>query len=384
MELGIDNLLNNYTDQIKNKKIGLVTNLTGVNKQMISTIDLLFKHPDVHLTALYAPEHGIRGDAKEGEKFETTVDEITNLPVHSLYGETRKPTEEMLEDIDIMIFDIQDIGSRYYTYIYTMAYVMEACAEYGKKVIVLDRPNPISGIKREGNLVDENYASFVGLLPIPNRHGLTIGELALLFKNEFGYDCDLMVVPLEGWNRSMYYDETDFFWIPPSPNTTSIDMCILYAGTCLFEGTNVSEGRGTTQPFEIVGAPYINGFELANQFNKRSLNGVAARPVFFKPTYQKYKDEECQGVQLHITNRDTIEPLKTGIALIEDIARLYPESFEFREETPSGKSFFDLLAGNKTLRKQILDGNTSSYFLEAQNELVNFEKMVEPYLLYEN
>lgn len=384
MDIGIDVFLEEYIERYKGKKVGLVTNLTGVNKDMESTIDLLFNHPDIQLTNLYAPEHGIRGDAKEGEKFETTIDDVTNLPVHSLYGETRKPTENMLKDIDVMIFDIQDIGSRYYTYIYTMAYVMEACSEFNKEVIVLDRPNPISGVKREGNLVDINYTSFVGLLPIPNRHGLTIGELAILFKNEFNYDCNLTVVPLKGWKRSMYYDKTDLFWIPPSPNTTTIDMCILYAGTCLFEGTNLSEGRGTTQPFEIVGAPYINSFELAEQFNRKNIDGVIARPVFFKPTYQKYKNEQCQGVQLHITNRDKIEPLKVTINLMVDIAMLYPESFEFRKEIPSGKSFFDLLAGNSTLRQQILKDDRESYLEEAEEQLISFERLVQPYLLYEN
>jgi uncharacterized protein YbbC (DUF1343 family) len=384
MDIGIDVFLEEYIERYKGKKVGLVTNLTGVNKDMESTIDLLFNHPDIQLTNLYAPEHGIRGDAREGEKFETTIDDVTNLPVHSLYGETRKPTKNMLKDIDVMIFDIQDIGSRYYTYIYTMAYVMEACSEFNKEVIVLDRPNPISGLKREGNLVDINYTSFVGLLPIPNRHGLTIGELAILFKNEFNYDCNLTVVPLKGWKRSMYYDKTDLFWIPPSPNTTTIDMCILYAGTCLFEGTNLSEGRGTTQPFEIIGAPYINSFELAEQFNSKNIDGVIARPVFFNPTYQKYKNEQCQGVQLHITNRDKIEPLKVTINLMADIAMLYPESFEFRKETPSGKSFFDLLAGNSTLRQQILKDDRESYLEEAEEQLISFERLVQPYLLYEN
>src|SRR5699024_726761 len=196
--------------------------------------------------------------------------------------------------------------------------------------------------------------------------------------------CDLTVVPLTGWKRSMYYDETDFFWIPPSPNTTSIDMSILYAGTCLFEGTNVSEGRGTTQPFEIVGAPYINSFELAEQFNRKNIDGVIARSVFFKPTYQKYKNEQCQGVQLHITNRDKIEPLKVTINLMADIAMLYPESFEFRKEIPSGKSFFDLLDGKSTLRQQILKDDRESYLEEAEEQLISFERLVQPYLLYEN
>lgn len=383
MDIGIDVFLNKHAKQFKGKRVGLVTNLTGVNKQLESTIDLLYRHPDIQLTALYGPEHGIRGDAKEGEKVESTRDEKTNLPVYSLYGETRKPTKEMLEEIDVMVFDLQDIGSRYYTYIYTMAYVMEACGENNIEMVVLDRPNPVSGLKREGNVVDEHYKSFIGLVPIPNRHGLTIGELALLFKNEFDYACDLTVIPMQGWKRSMYYEETDLIWIPPSPNTTSIDMCILYAGTCLIEGTNLSEGRGTTQPFEVVGAPFINGQQLAETFNQRNLPGIIARPVSFKPTYQKFEDEMCYGVQLHIVDRETIEPLKSMIYLLLDIANMYPENFEFREKTPSGKSFFDLLAGNGELRKMIGNGNVEDYFKEADKDLTDFEKRIEPYLLYE-
>lgn len=383
MEIGIDVFLKKHAENYKGKKVGLVTNLTGVNKQLDSIIDLLYHHPDIELTALYGPEHGIRGDAKEGEKVESSKDTLTNLPVYSLYGETRKPTKEMLADIDVMIFDLQDIGSRYYTYIYTMAYVMEACGENNIEFIVLDRPNPISGLKREGNVVDDNYTSFIGLVPIPNRHGLTIGELALLFKNEFNYSCDLTVVPMEGWTRSMYFEDTDLLWIPPSPNTTSIDMCILYAGTCLIEGTNLSEGRGTTQPFEIIGAPFIDGHQLAEKFNERKLEGIIARPVSFKPTYQKFNDEMCFGVQLHLTNRETIKPVASVIYLLKDIAQMYPNEFQFREETPSGKSFFDLLAGNGALRKMISAGNVEPYFEEANEDLERFEKIMQPYLLYE-
>lgn len=383
MELGLDVFLNQNSDICKGKRIGLITNLTGLNKQLESTIDLFFEHPDIYLTALYAPEHGIRGDAREGESVDSSIDEVTGLPVYSLYGETRKPTESMLEDVDILVLDLQDIGSRYYTYIYTMAYVMDACRELNKELIVLDRPNPISGDKREGNLVDKKYSSFIGLLPIPNRHGLTIGELALLYKHEYGYDCELTVIPMEGWTRSMHYEETDFFWVPPSPNTTSIDMCILYSGTCLIEGTNLSEGRGTTQPFEVIGAPFIDNRVLAEQFNSHQLKGVIARPVSFKPTYQKHKDELCYGVQLHITNRHDIAPLKSVITLLEDCAGLYPEDFEFREENDSGKSFFDLLAGNGTLRDQILKGETEDYYKEAEKQLADFESLCEPYYLYQ-
>ncbi|MCC3356344.1 exo-beta-N-acetylmuramidase NamZ domain-containing protein [Bacillus sp. REN16] len=381
MKLGLDVFLETRVQEFKGKRIGLVTNMTGVNHQLIPTIDLFHEHPDIQLTALFAPEHGIRGDAKEGEKVESTIDPYTGLPVFSLYGESRKPSKEMLETVDVVVFDLQDIGSRYYTFIYTMAYVMEACAEQGKEFIVLDRPNPVSGEKLEGNLVEEDVRSFVGLLPIPNRHGMTVGELALLYKHEFGYDCELTVVPMQGWKRDMYYDETDLFWVPPSPNTTNIDMNILYPGICLVEGTNLSEGRGTTRPFEYIGAPFIDGHRLAKTFNQNKVSGVLARPTSFIPTYQKHKDEVCGGIQLHVVDRRKLNSLEAGILLIETIAEMYPNDFSFISNH-NGKYFFDLLAGTKKLKKHILNG-TSSDFLETCNKQVaSFKKQREPYLLY--
>ena len=380
MKLGIDVFLEKTKDYA-DKRIGLLTNLTGVNKDLVPTIDLLYNHPDVQLTALFAPEHGIRGDAKEGEAVEAEVDEITQLPVYSLYGKNRKPSKEMLEDIDLIVIDLQDIGSRYYTYIYTMAYVMEACKENNKQVVILDRPNPISGKNKEGNVVEEKFRSFVGLLPIANRHGLTIGELALLFKYEYGYTCDLVVIEMEGWKRDMYFEESNLFWVSPSPNTTNIDMCVLYSGTCLIEGTNLSEGRGTTRPFEVIGAPYISGYEVAKAFNHLNIPGVIARPTSFKPTYQKYNNEQCSGVQLHVTDRDSIKPLETVIKLLEIIARIYPDEFEFISNE-KGKYFFDLLAGNGSLKEQIINSETDEYFENAHKELDEFKQISKQYHLY--
>jgi uncharacterized protein YbbC (DUF1343 family) len=367
--------------QFKGKRIGLVTNMTGVNRDLVPSIDLFYEHPDINLTALYGPEHGIRGDAKEGQQVESSIDHYTSLPVYSLYGKARKPTKKMLDPVDIIVFDLQDIGSRYYTFIYTMAYVMEACAQYGKHFVVLDRPNPVTGIHMEGNLVEEDVRSFVGLLPIPNRHGMTVGELALLFKNEFNYNCDLTIVLMEGWERHMYYNETNLSWVSPSPNATNIDMTILYTGTCLMEGTNLSEGRGTTMPFELVGAPFINGQELAKTFNELGIAGVKARETSFIPTYQKHKYEICGGVQLHVTDRNALHSLKAGMLLMETIAKMYPSDFHFIKNQ-NGKYFFDLLAGTKQLRSKILDG-TSRGFLEAcEPQLAVFKQLIKPYLLY--
>lgn len=381
MKLGLDVFLEESYKSFTGKRIGLVTNMTGVDKHLKPAIDLFHQHEGINLTVLYAPEHGIRGDAKEGEQVDSIIDPVTKLPVYSLYGNTRKPTKEMLEAVDVIVFDLQDIGTRYYTFIYTMAYVMEACQRYNKHFVVLDRPNPISGGTVEGNLVQEDVRSFVGLLPIPNRHGMTVGELALLFKGEFNYDCELTVVAMEGWKRDMYLDDTDVFWVPPTPNTTSIDMCVLYPGTCLIEGTNLSEGRGTTKPFEWIGAPFIDGQKLSERFNARKLPGVLARQTSFVPTYQKYKGEVCSGIQLHIVDRSKLEAFYTGTVLLEVIAEMYPEAFTFTKNE-NDKYFFDLLAGDKSLREAILQGKTKEFKEEYQNELKEFTAMKTHYHMY--
>lgn len=382
MKLGLEVFLETAYKQFKHQKIGLVTNMTGVNQQLIPAIDLFYHHPHIKLTALYAPEHGIRGDAKEGEKVTSTVDPYTGLPVYSLYGTTRKPTKEMLEPVDVIVFDLQDIGSRYYTFIYTMAYVMEACMEEGKHVVVLDRPNPIGGIKMEGNVVEEDVRSFVGLLPIPNRHGMTVGELAVLFKHVFGYYCELTVIHMVGWRRTMYFDQTGLFWVPPSPNTPTLDMSMLYPGTCLVEGTNLSEGRGTTKPFEVIGAPFIDGQILASAFNQRNIPGVLARPTSFTPFYQKYKNQLCGGVQLHIEDRHLLNSVVTGILLLEIVASLYPDAFSFITNE-NNKYFFDLLAGTKSLRQFILEEKAKVFVNACEDELESFRQVREPYLLYQ-
>ncbi|MBW8348531.1 DUF1343 domain-containing protein [Bacillus sp. IITD106] len=381
MRLGLDLFLEKNYSQFNGKRIGLLTNMTGVNEKLIPTIDLFFEHPHIHLTALYGPEHGIRGDAKEGEAVESSIDPYTGIPVYSLYGASKKPSKDMLDPVDVIVFDLQDIGARYYTFIYTMAYVMEACGEHGKEFVVLDRPNPISGKSMEGNLVEEDVRSFVGLYPLPNRHGMTVGEIAQLYKHEYGIDCELTVVPMEGWERRMYYDETNLFWVPPSPNTTGLDMSILYPGTCLVEGTNLSEGRGTTRPFEYVGAPFVDGYKLAKAFNQKNLSGVLARPVSFVPTYQKHKDIVCEGIQIHVVDRQKVHALKTGLILLETIAELYPNDFQFNEY-PNGKFFFDLLAGTKGLRNAILNGRANVFLESCEEQLVQFQKQREPYLLY--
>ncbi|KIL49549.1 exo-beta-N-acetylmuramidase NamZ family protein [Jeotgalibacillus soli] len=382
VKLGIEMFLSTCADQYAGKRVGLITNQTGTNSRLITTIQLLHEDPRINLTVLFAPEHGITAVAKEGEKLSNSIHRETGLPVYSLYGDTKKPKDEMMSTFDVILFDLQDIGARYYTYIYTMAYMMQACAKHDKEIIVLDRPNPIGGEVVEGNLVEENFRSFVGLYPIPNRHGMTVGELAKYFNEEFNIHCTLTVVKMEGWRRQMSVMDTGLPWIPPSPNTTNYHMMLLYTGTCLIEGMNVSEGRGTTQPFEIVGAPFIDGGQLQQTFNAIGLPGVKARAISFKPTYQKYKDETCQGIQLHVTSPSELESWKTGVYLVKTIYDLYLDHIVFLRSDLSRHPMFDLISGSDKLRNAILQGEISPYLDRVEKASKEFKEKRKSYLLY--
>lgn len=350
VKCGID-VIDNYSNIFRGKRIGLITTPSGVNKDLVSTIDIL--NEKYNLKTLYSPEHGIRGNIQAGEKVDEYIDEKTGIQVYSLYGEYKKPTPEMLKDIDILVIDVQDIGSRYYTYIYTMAYAMEACKENNKTFVVLDRPNPIGGIAVEGNILDPRFKSFVGMYPITQRYALTVGELAMLFNKEFNIYCDLYVIPMEGWRRDMYYDETGLLWINPSPNMPSLDAAILYNGTCLFEGTNISVGRGTTKPFEMVGAPWIDPYKLAEEMNAKSLPGVIFRPVYFTPFFSIYKDTLCKGVQIHIMNKKLIKPIEIGIWLLYEVIKMSKDRFQWTPPFKGQSNYhIDLLAGTDDLRIQ--------------------------------
>ncbi|MBR3205189.1 MAG: DUF1343 domain-containing protein, partial [Bacillus sp. (in: Bacteria)] len=313
VKTGIETLLSSNLSWLKGKKVGLITNPTGIDANMKSSVDLLFEHPDIKLTALYGPEHGVRGDAQAGEGVESYTDEKTGLPVYSLYGKTRKSTPEMLKNVDVLLFDIQDVGARYYTYIYTMAYAMEAAKENNIPFVVLDRPNPIGGLKVEGPVLEPEHASFVGLYPIPLRHGMTTGELAYMFNKEFHINADVKVIKMKHWKRSMTFDDTKLPFVLPSPNMPTVDSTFVYPATGLIEGTNVSEGRGTTKPFELIGAPYINSNELADHLNGLKLKGVQFRPVSFTPTFSKHAGTLSHGVQLYVTDRKSFEAVKTGL-----------------------------------------------------------------------
>ncbi|MEH7795189.1 exo-beta-N-acetylmuramidase NamZ family protein [Bacillus safensis] len=378
VKTGIETLLSSNLSWLKGKRVGLITNPTGIDANMKSSVDLLFEHPKIKLTALYGPEHGVRGDAQAGEGVESYTDEKTGLPVYSLYGKTRKPTPEMLKNVDVLLFDIQDVGTRYYTYIYTMAYAMEAAKENNIPFVVLDRPNPIYGLKVEGPVLEPDHASFVGLYPIPLRHGMTTGELAKLFNKEFHINADVTVIKMKNWKRSMTFDDTKLPFVLPSPNMPTVDSTFVYPATGLIEGTNVSEGRGTTKPFELIGAPYINSSELADHLNQLKLKGVQFRPVSFTPTFSKHAGTLSHGVQLYVTDRSSFEAVKTGLSIIKAIHDLYPNDFQFLQT-----GSFDKLIGNGWMKEEINKGTSVKHMMKRyHHDLKTFEKKRKKYLIY--
>lgn len=302
-------------------KCGLITNPTGVLRDLSSTVDMLKER--CNLTALFAPEHGVRGNIQAGENITSYIDKKTNLPVYSLYGDNTKESERIIASLDTVIFDIQDVGARFYTYAYTMTDAMKLCAEHGVKFVVLDRPNPLGGTKAEGSVLDRRFSSFVGRFPTPTRCALTIGEFALMMNETESIGCDLTVVPLNGWKRDMYYDDTDLVFVQPSPNIPTVDTAFVYTGTCIFEDTNLSEGRGTTKPFEMIGAPWLDSKAVIDSVGKQV--GVILRECSFTPTFSDYKDCFCHGIQLHVTDREIFEPFAVGIRLLEAIRKTHSE-----------------------------------------------------------
>lgn len=373
---GIDNLRS--TDILKNKRIGLITNPTGVDKNLKSTIDIL--NEEYNLVCMMSPEHGVRGDLQAGDKVKTFIDEKTGLPVYSLYGQSCHIKPEIMDTLDVIVFDIQDVGARFYTFLYTLAYAMEDSAKANKTVVVLDRPNPISCGKPQGTVLDKEFASFVGRFEIATSYGMTMGEYAQYINNECNINCDLEVVKMSGYDRTKYYDDTDLIWISPSPNLPTIDSCVCYIGTCLFEGTNVSEGRGTTKPFETIGAPWMKADLVIKELEKYNLNGVMLRETYFKPTFSKHENELCHGIQLHVTNRTEFEPFKLGILLVDIICKLHDE-FEFLKPLKEGgKPFIDLLLGTDAIRQN--DFNAEEFFEKQQTKIDEYAMVIEKYRLY--
>lgn len=347
---GADRVLE-YAGLFEGKKIGLITNPTGVLRNLTATADFMYRNFD--LTAMYSPEHGVRGDAQAGDKVESYIDAQTGITVYSIYGEHRFPSPEILRGIDVMVYDIQDIGSRYYTYIYSMANCMKACAKLGIEFVVLDRPNPIGADSPEGTGMEDGCRSFIGQYPILQRYALTCGELARLFNHEYGLGAKLTVVPVQGWKRNQLLSDTDLQMINPSPNIASMDAMILYNGTGLFEGTNLSEGRGTTRPFEYIGAPWMDAYRFAGELNALELPGVLFRPAYFTPIFHKHKDSLCAGVQVHVLDRRKVKPLELGVNMVLKARELSGAHFEFvppRHEI--GDYTIDLLMGSDIMRRE--------------------------------
>lgn len=377
VELGVDRLMDN-PELLAGKRVGLITNPTGIDANMTSIVDLFHNSDDFELTALYGPEHGVRGDAQAGSTVSSYIDEVTGLPVYSLYGATKKPTAEMLKDVDVLVFDIQDVGTRFYTYIYTMAYAMEAAAENDIPFVVLDRPNPQGGLRVEGPVLDPAYSSFIGLYPIPLKHGMTVGELARLFNKEYQLQADLEVVKMKGWKRSMLYEDTGLPFVMPSPNMPTTDTVNVYPATGLFEGTNLSEGRGTTKPFQLIGAPYVKAHDYAKTLNGLELPGVTFRAASFTPTFSKNAGKLSHGVEVYVTEPSKFEAVKTGIAMVKTAHDLYPDEFEFL-----ANDFITKLTGNAYVKDMILAGES----LEAIMDKVDAERdaflpIRKEYLLY--
>ena len=387
IKLGLETLLEGEAPLLGDARVGLICNQASVNHQFRHAADLLYEHSAVKLKALFGPQHGIRGDVQDNMiETEHTVDRETGLPIHSLYSETREPTRAMLDDIDILVFDMQDVGCRIYTFAYTMANCMAAARKFGKKVIVCDRPNPINGVDVAGNVLEPTQASFVGLFSISTRHGMTLGELAQMFNEHFEIGCDLDVVKMEGWERGFWHDQTDAPWVLPSPNMPTLDSATVFPGTVHFEGTQISEGRGTTRPFELVGAPYVDAEKFARQLNDLNLPGVFFRSCIFRPTFQKHAGISCGGVQIHVTDRNVFEPVITGVAMVKVAYELYPTEFRWKEppyEYVYDRNPFDVIAGSSSIREAFEKGTTIEELQNNWNEgLDAFRRVREKYLLY--
>ena len=402
-KLGVDVLFDKHLDLIRGKRVGLITNPTGLDSSLNSIIERFRSHPEVKLVALYGPEHGVRGNAQAGEYVPFYFDEQLKLPVFSLYGQSQKPPAdmltrideymrefdtkeagkiphaEMLKAIEVMVFDLQDVGTRVYTYVATMAYAMQAAAENDIPFVVLDRPNPIGGVTMEGPILEfPKHSSFIGLYPVPARHAMTAGELAQLFNAKFlPKKAKLTVIPMENWSRGAWFDQTGLPWTLPSPNMPTLDTATVYPGMVLLEGTNLSEGRGTTRPFEFFGAPWIDGYVLARELNALGLPGVKFRETWFSPTFSKFKGERCGGAQIHVTDRDTFRSVTAVLAILQVLKKLYGDKLELHAD------YFDKVMGTSTVREALERGDPYDQITTTFSEgLAEFSKNRDPFLLY--
>jgi len=384
---GLDNFITSPPSWIRGYRLGLLCNPASVNAKLRHAREVIARKLPGCLTALYSPQHGFYAEKQDNMiASDDIIDPVLNIPVFSLYGLTRMPTKRMFDPIDILIIDLQDVGTRVYTFIYTMAYCIEAAQKYGKKVIVLDRPNPISGTVIEGNCLSPEYASFVGRYPIPMRHGLTIGELALLFNTHFQINCELEVIALTGWNRQMYFSDTGLPWIPPSPNLPTPSSATVYPGQVLWEGTNISEGRGTTLPFELCGAPFIEPDMVLSTLSQHKIPGVFFRPVIFEPTANKWEGLQCYGFQFHITEPSVYQPYLTSLRLLQAIIGHHRENFHWKSppyEYEYHRLPIDLIIGDKQIRRRIENLDNLDEIVRSWQPSVNeFKEISRPFYLY--
>jgi uncharacterized protein YbbC (DUF1343 family) len=385
VRLGSDVLLE--SSRLKGLRVGVLCNHASVDHGFVNILDRVANADGVTLAAIFGPQHGFRSDVQDNMIETPHRDDATRrVPVYSLYSETREPTDDMLRGLDALVVDLQDIGARIYTYIYTVANCLKACARHRIPVVICDRPNPINGVDVEGETLRGGFESFVGLFPIPMRHGLTMGEIAGLFNEEFCLGAEVEVVRMEGWRREMFADDAGAPWVMPSPNMPTLDSAVVYPGTVLFEGTMLSEGRGTTRPFELVGAPWIDAERFARDMNALQLPGAIFRPAMFEPTFQKHARQACGGCQIHVTDRHAFKPVMTGAALIAMFHRFDPTRFGWRQppyEYEKEKLPFDILAGSDTLRQQIEKGMAATEIAASWHEdEAAFRKLREKYLLY--
>ena len=385
VRLGTEVLLD--SGRLRGARVGIVCNHASIDGRFRHIVDRLASNDSTRLSAIFGPQHGFRSDVQDN-MIETPhgEDPSRRVPVYSLYSETREPTAAMLKGLEALVIDLQDVGVRIYTYIYTMANCLRAARRHGLPVIVCDRPNPIGGRNVEGALLVEGFESFVGQFPIPMRHGMTIAEIARLFNEEFGIGASLEVVKMEGWRRPSYWDGTELPWVMPSPNIPTLDSAIVYPGTVLFEGTMLSEGRGTTRPFELLGAPWIDAERFASAMMALGLPGVYFRPAVFEPTFHKHAKQPCGGCQIHVLDRDAFRPVLTGVALIDMFRRFNPAKFAWRPppyEYEHDKVPFDIMSGSDELRRQIEGEVPVTEIAESWREHEKaFENLRTPYLMY--
>lgn len=383
VKTGLQQLLEERRDLLRGRRIGLVTQPAAMTTDLRAAEDALIT-AGATLSALFGPEHGFDGAAADGAAVEHTVHARLGAPVYSLYGADREPTDAMLAEVDLLIFDMQDVGVRFYTYLSTLYYVLRACGRTGIPLLLLDRPNPINGVAIEGPPVSPGLESFVGIVDIPIRHGMTLGELAQLINDEQNFGADLTVLTMTGWRRSLWFDQTGLPWVPTSPGMPQLITATVYPGVCFVEGTNLSEGRGTSLPFEIVGAPWLDGYRLAVALNALDLPGVRFRPVYFTPSASKHAGERCEGVQVHVTDRNVLCAVTTGLHVIAACRAQDPERFAFLESSWEGRPpHFDLLAGNATLREGLALGyDVAGLTADWQAYEAAFRTRRAPYLLY--